>query len=80
MQKNGSAKEQQETKKTEYLIEMEKEMKSKKEQMIIISRANEPLAGDTKRRAEKLVAKLQVSLRPPFCAPEAGSLRLSKNP
>jgi hypothetical protein len=42
MQKNGSAKEQQETKKTEYLIEMEKEMKSKKEQMIIISRASEP--------------------------------------
>ena len=30
------------------------------------------LAGDAKRRAKKLVAKLQGWLRPPFCAPEAG--------
>ena len=35
-------------------------------------KANDPLAGDAKGRAEKWVAKLQGWLRPPFCAPEAG--------
>ena len=34
--------------------------------------ANDPLAGDAKGRAGKLVAKLQGWVRPPFCAPEAG--------
>ena len=39
---------------------------------IIEKEPNDPLAGDVKGRAEKLVAKLQGWLRPPFCAPEAG--------
>ena len=34
--------------------------------------ANDPLAGDAKQRAGKLVARCQVWLRPLFCAPEAG--------
>jgi len=34
--------------------------------------ANDPLAGDAKGRAEKLVAEPGGLLRPPFCAPEAG--------
>ena len=34
--------------------------------------SNDPLAGDAKGRAKKLVAEFQGWLRPPFCAPEAG--------
>ena len=40
--------------------------------------ANNPLAGDAQRRAEKLVAKLQALLRPPLCAPEAGRYQKQK--
>jgi len=38
---------------------------------------NDPLAGNPKGRAGKLVAKCQGWLRPPFCAPEAGRSALS---